>query len=398
MILFLSALAAAAPLPVHLSVHVPGAALAGDWSIADAAIHTRPADVLAADAVALAAVAAGLKTVDGLDDYGRVVLAAAAIDALPVAIRPSGPIRNVREAIAAGEWTSRDRRLAIGAVLRDQGYDVLAVTSVLGQPLIALRTTDTALNADTITVDWTGSPSELWLMWDGDGRIGYLDRGVADLDVPEDAPAHGRAFSFVPMALPAFIAAHTEPVALAIDGTSDRLEFTVPVEAAAWLRYYPTLEFPAAVAQARAAIGTIHGLDHLATPGLSEPAVLDRLLRTVQADLTYRAPTPLEPLATTLTTRVADCDGYALLLAVILLDMGYPSADLRGVSWPDHQALAVHPRATGPVNGTSLDVDGRDYFVLDPTFFVTQDGALITRWGDVPWSRGSRAVVEDLGG
>lgn len=388
---------AAAAAPVHLSIRVPGATFDGDVPIATAPAASKPADVLAADAVALADLATSLQTIDDLDDYGRVVFAAAAIDALPVVIRPSGPTRTVSEAIAAGEWTARDRRLAIGAVLRDEGYDVIVVNAVLGAPVLGLRTSDTVLNVDALTIDWSNAPSERWVLWDGDGRIGHLGRSLADLTVAEAAPARGHAFAFVPHVLPAFVRADLRTVAFPIAGTHEHLEFDVPTLAPAWLALYPELEFAAAVDHARAAVGPVRGLDHLATAGLTEPQVLDRLLRTVQGDLTYRAPTPLEPIATTLTTRVADCDGYALLLAVLLLDLGYSRDDLRGISWPDHQALAIHPRATGPVDATSVDVGGRDYFILDPTYFETQGGTLISRWGDVPYARGTRVAVEELG-
>lgn len=335
---------------------------------------------------------------EGLRDYGRFRLAVLAVDSLGIRTEDEAGHHTVAGGRAAGAWSPSSRVLAVGAILRNQGYKV-APQDVDGAAILALPLAEDlkpyncyVAKAKVSTPRRRGGPVPkeyvfLWLLWDGAQRLGVPTRsGQVLVPLSDLTSAPDRGFALVDRVLPAFTLQNPEPRTFPIHGHEDRvLPWSQHPDARAWLAYYPSLHFQHQVRHAReelASTGIQEGLDGLLALGLPEKELVDTLLRSVQAHIDYQEG-PLRDLYDILEDRTGDCDQMCLVMSSLLVAAGWSVEDLRSFQWPGHLALGVRARGeTGPA-GVFVEVDGQRFHALDPAFINRVDGALVSEWGQL---------------
>jgi len=401
----------AAPAPVQSAVHlradVFGARM--DTPVQVPAVQARgdALSVLDANARALQDVAIWVelsaRAVD-LDDYGRFRLLVAAVDALPVRTGGRASTRvTVSDALRSGRWTDQDRLLAIGGGLRAMGVAAAPFHAPDGRLLLGVSCDDRDLNVDAIEHDWrlvrNGQRQHVrvrWVLWDGQRALGTVGgaTGVKPLD---RALPHGRALSLATPRAPDFTYSRTIRQTRQVQGQP--VSFVRHPDAAAWLALSPELRLPAGLDAAREHVRRT-GLDRQARHHLrgltSEVDRMDALIRLVQASFVYE-PGPVRTLPELLERGRGDCDQLSLLLAALLLELGYSRDDLLVVSWPDHLGLAVRPRSgPGPSGATAVQLDTGRYVLVDVTHYMWNGSRLVSRWGRTSPEHGTQVTVRRL--
>ena len=331
-----------------------------------------------------------------LDAYGRLMLIREA--ALRVPLQPGAVVRRFAAAIAAGGWSAHSRAFFVADQVARLGYAAIVVEAA-GVPFVGLPADDPDLNADTQSLDverslfgWSEHVKRTFVLWSVDGRIG--SSGLTHIDAsPLTPPARlfaakdARSFDFRKRSLPAPVLERSEPRTLRWpDGRT--FAYRVFPDAAAYLAHYPEHSFPVqarieAPDLVRAGLG-----DALRTAaGGDEDAFVSQLLRAVQANFTYQ-PGPLRSVTEILADGRGDCDQLSLLLALLLVEAGYPPASVAAVTWEsaDHLGLAVRSRSGNRPRlpeARRFTLQGADYFVLDTTYYHRRDSELITAWGEM---------------
>jgi hypothetical protein len=370
-----------------------------------------PVGVLEADRRALAPMAkwidASAEAVD-LDDYGRLMLVVTALDALPVRVAAlDGPPRSVSEALQSGVWTATDRLLAIGGGLRAVGVDVNVFTNRRGHTLLGVRALDEDLNVNAVRQRWAvlsgGVRSEAevnWVLWDGAGAIGRLGPGEIDgVRAQLKAAPTGRGLRFGDRAVPDFALRRTRPASLSLADSGRRLEYVQHPDAAGYLALFPELRFAAQVGLARRELRRL-GLDRAVRQAVAdaptEVALVDTLIRTLQESFVYE-PGPVRSLHELADRGRGDCDQLSLLLAAMLLEVGYDGDDVVGVQWEDHLGLALRARdGVGPPGGSGVDLAAGRYHLVDVTHYVYENGQLASRWGRTAPEHGRQVEILPL--
>ena len=341
---------------------------------------------------------------DHLDDYGTFELAVAAVDALPIEVeaRRDRPHLTVDDAMRVGSWTQTERLFAVGAMLREQGYGAAMLTTGSGIYL-GIPSRDAHLNADGLRqTTWSatrGSTNTFWLAWDGTGHIGSLPVTGFSLSFLPDMSTHGEPLSFEDRELPWWTLRREVPYTLKLPDRQQEWTASNRPDAAAYLKHFPSLDFEAQLILARqelALLGLNDELEGLARSQGSEADHIDALLRGYQSSFVYQ-PGALVSLFDMMSSGRGDCDQLSLLMAASLPDLGYSAQDVKLIRWPGHVALAIRPHSQGPEGGTSVTLDEHRFYLLDLTFYQRRyDGALLSRWGQIPDDRQGTVTIVNL--
>lgn len=344
----------------------------------------------------------------GLDDYGRFRLVVSAIDALPVRLTEvGGGRRTVSEAIDAGTWTSTDRLLAIGGGLRAVGFDVNVFVNAQGHTLLGLRSADADLNVNAVHHKWEtlrgGRRSQVqvsWVLWDGVRPVGRLAPGaLRGVKAQDRAQPTGRPLHFGDRTVPGFALRRSREASMALAGTGRTLRYTRQPDAASYLALFPELRFADQVGLARAELhqmGLDEAIRRATRDAPDEVALIDALIRTLQQAFVYE-PGPVRSMHELAATGHGDCDQLSLMLAALLIEVGYGGDDVVAVQWDDHLGLAVRARnGQGPPGGTGVDLDGGRYHLVDVTHYAYENGRLASRWGRTSPEHGRRVEIVPL--
>ncbi len=167
-------------------------------------------------------------------------------------------------------------------------------------------------------------------------------------------------------------------------GKEIRLTVDVDRNLVSFYEFFPQTElevyFDAPVTSATAS-GLIDALEpHL--EDLSEVDAVHLLLRFVQTAFGYKIDPdhfgrekPLFP-EETLYYNYSDCEDRAVLFRFLVREL--TRLDVVGLRYPGHIATAVH--FNEPLDGDTVDVDGRTYHVCDPTYIHAAPGMAMSRF------------------
>lgn len=356
------------------------------WSELDAASQTEGKPV----AATLAAEANALK----LDAYGRLMLvrALAMQPALDTRTRP----RTFAQAWKAA-WDERSRAQFVAAQVKLMGYPAF-VFSAGDRWLVGLPTSDTELNARTQSLSVerktllkSETAAFTFVLWDVQGRIGdpLVPPGteiklVDELSVIFDARG-GKTFDFSRRTVPESLRANKRSGAFRWPG-GKAVGYDVFPDVAAYLRYFPEHNFAVQAAVdadevRRTGLGKLLAGFHTG----DEARFVSEMLQAVQLNFKYELG-PLRSAPEVFDDMKGDCDQLSLILARLLIDAGYAPEAIAAVTWDtaDHLGLAVRPRKAPPA-GQSFKyvINGKDYFVLDTTYYHKREDELVTAWGEM---------------
>ncbi|MFT7519269.1 MAG: hypothetical protein ACI9MC_001409, partial [Kiritimatiellia bacterium] len=256
----------------------------------------------------------------GLDDYARLRLTVAAVDSLPVrVIRGRTVQRSPSVALADGVWTSTERMLAIGGLLRAQGYGVRTFGNERSDVYLGLRAKDEGLNVNSVTQTWAvtkgGARSQLsvtWMLWDGQQRLGRLGGGeqaLRGLNMLAAGAPDGESFSFYDRSVPTFALKRREPASLQLHGLDLSVPYTRRPDLASYLELFPEFHFGWQIKLARQEVEWLElgkGLREVTRRAPDEVALVDTLIRTLQASFVYE-PGPLRSMAEIVESKKGDC-------------------------------------------------------------------------------------------
>lgn len=341
-------------------------------------------------AARLSAEAAALK----LDVYGRLLLvrAFAMLPALESRSRP----RTFAQAVDAG-WDERSRAQFVAAQVQLMGYPAF-VFSAGDRWLVGLPTADTDLNARTQSVSVerktllkSETAAFTFVLWDVQGRIGDplvppgTEIKLADeLSVLFDARG-GKTFDFRKRTVPESLRANKKSGVFRWPG-GKAVAFDVFPDVAAYLRFFPEHNFAVQAAVdadevRRTGLGKLLAGFHTGDEG----RFVSEMLQAVQLNFKYELG-PLRSAPEVFDDMTGDCDQLSLVLARLLVDAGYAPDAIAAVTWEtaDHLGLAVRPRKAPPA-GQSFKyvINGKDYYVLDTTYYHKREDELITAWGEM---------------
>jgi hypothetical protein len=329
-----------------------------------------------------------------LDAYGRLMLLRELALRVPLTI--DARRTTFHNALGRG-WDDASRAFFVAAQLNLDGYRAVVV-SLEGRALVGLPVVDPELNARTesITAErsflgQTKTVERRYLLWDVQGRLGdpAVGPGQSEMLTPLEQVLErdeGKFFDFRTRKVPAQLAVRRQSSVFNWPG-GKAVGFTLYPDIARYLELYPEHTFNTQLLLEREEVKRL-GLNTLASAfgGVSEEVFVSQLLQAVQANFVY-TPGPLRSVEEIFLSRKGDCDQLALVLALLLLESGYPESALAAVSWQDadHLGLALRPRQAGLfiAGGAQFQFDNAPFFVLDPTFYHKRDEELITAWGEM---------------
>ena len=345
------------------------------------------------------------------DDYGLFRLVVHTVDALPIEhiTAQYRGTQTVSEALHSGVWTENDRLLAVAGGLKSLGFSVALLQTADGRLIMGLGTSDSDVNAASITVRWmegvgrTSEPKRVeWLLWDGLHRIGHLTKlgsrpNLDGLSFLTNQRHTGKPFSFMTRVAPSFTMRKQSSVALPLTGRKQMLRMKSYPDMARWFALFPEYEFERQVQfaqQEREWLQMGRSVRQLARELGSEQEVINVLLRTIQTQFEYKIG-PLRSMVEVVHSREADCDQMAMFMLVALLELGYSSKDVVAVNWPEHLALGIRSKGRSP-EGSSVRHNGTKYHVLDLTYYVYEEKRLTSTWGNVSPKYGTQVTVGEL--
>jgi len=366
--------------------------------------QSSPLEVLAANAVELKPMGEWVqRSADRLelDDYGTLKLFILALDGMDMTV-VSGrqPARAISQCARKRRWTAEERLLAIGGGLRSLGFEVALFEARGGDLVLGLGTRDAGLNVYSIQQTWTLYPPEgarqttvEWVMWDGKGRLGRLDRlggdrVMKDIRQLNPRPPSKALFEFSERTLPAFATRQSHLVKIPVPEARTNIRLRSYPDVATWLDLFPahSFEYQARYAREEASLlGLGPSVRHVGMKIGREKETIDAILRAYQRHFVYKVG-PLRSTLEVVEEQTGDCDQLSMLMAITLRELGYVGDAIRAVRWQDHLTLAVRP-ARGEVQGTGVTMNDDRYVLLDVTHYVYENGLLASRWG---------AVADDL--
>lgn len=345
-----------------------------------------------------------------LDAYGRLMLVRTL--AMTPRIDTRAKPRTLTQA-ADGSWDERSRAQFVATQVQLMGYPAF-VFSAGERWLVGLPTNDPDLNARTQSVSVerktllkSEKASFTFVLWDVQGRIGdpLVPPGaeiklVDDLSVIFDARG-GKRFDFRKRAVPESLRANKRSGVFRWPG-GKAVGYDVFPDVAAYLRFFPEHTFAVQAAidadeVRRTGLGKLLAGFHTG----DEARFVSEMLQAVQLNFKYTLG-PLRSAPEVFDDLQGDCDQLSLVLARLLVDAGYAPDAIAAVTWDtaDHLGLAVRPRKAPPAGqGFKYVIHGKDYYVLDTTYYHRREDELITAWGEMnPENRTRSASLVTLYG
>jgi hypothetical protein len=346
---------------------------------------------------------------ENLDDYGLLMAVRAVARSIDLG-NSEGPVR-FHDAWGKS-WNEHSRAIFVAAVLNRLGYRAIALEKPDGA-VVGLPVDDPGLNArtQTLSIERTfffkrNSIDRTYLLWDIDGRLGAPAGRALETQLLSELSQiverdPGKLFQFDAYRVPERIPRTGKAATFRWPGGRVLSYRTFP-EVAEYLRLFPEHHFAARVPLEREEMrrsGLADGLARLAAE--DEEDFVTGLLQAVQGHFTYTLG-PLRTAPEILNDQQGDCDQIALILALVLLESGYSVDALRAVFWEDadHLGLALRPRNAPPKDGGAAHykINGKPYYVIDPTYYSRRNDELVTRWGDMdPENRKRTTTIYQLG-
>ncbi len=313
-----------------------------------------------------------------LGPFGRLRLAQAALDGLGIPLAEVGTT-DVATALDRGSWSEAGRAAALCALLRGVGLaaQLLADRS---RVLVGVPVEDgpEAFDGLRLELELHGrvggvatSRRMSWLAWDGRGVIGGLPpdgplRGVLPSATLLEGPAG--AIRFAARVLPE--ACFEQPgTGRLIWGPEDVSSFHHFPSVADFVAPLAAARFPAAVRLAREELRPTGLVDVVSRRWSRLPDEVGRvqaLLQAVQASLRHLE-APNGSIHALLAAGGGSAETLSVLVAALLLELGWSEQRVVGLRFPGHFMLGLSPSGTEPTGVSAFEVGGRRYVPFDPT-------------------------------
>lgn len=329
-----------------------------------------------------------------LDDFGRLMLLREL--ALAVPLDPTAGPMAFHDAWHRG-WSATSRAVFVAAQLNLQGVRAVVMLSG-GVPLVGLPVNEPNLNARTESItaerrlfQISKAIERKYALWDVVGRIGAPGdiSNDADLLTPleelfrNDA---GRPLDFRKRNVPEILWARKQTGIFQWPG-GKAVVYGIFPDVAAYVQRFPEHSFTAQLAIERYDMRRVAlGAQLLNFADAGERVFVSQMLQAVQMNFVYKGGS-LRSIHEILVSGEGDCDQLSLVLALLLLDVGYQPEALAAVMWQDADHLGLALRAQkdlGSMAGAAFySFEGRPFYVLDPTFYHKRETELISSWGEM---------------